>query len=388
MKRRVICLLMGIMLAMTIVSASEIITNTPDHVGSFEEWKIKVLQANTGDGYFAVTSGSYWGLCSQECWELTFFGDCNPCKAGEVASMCGWHPDSMSVWDCWSSATAYCNDWLRPYPDYNKQCYCKVPTTECSGGGDPGDRKCEGSEVWECSNSGTWEYVSNCDYGCSSGSCQQQQCIDHVEKRCDDNSVYWFDSCGERQEEYERCESDENCHNAKCVRFCEEGFIGSPLCSGNKVVQQYQLVDCSTDIRDVEVCTFGCQNSQCVDPQCPTCSQPTSWSQCVEGEMFRTNYECNADTNYECRVFTETQACECGTSNQCGYDETCEDNVCVQLECSEEEIADNHECIEKSSISSTLIIGIIVGVVILIFVILIVVLMIKMKGGQKKHNGK
>lgn len=387
MKKVVAISLIVVLLAITIVSASELVTNIPDYVSSFEEWKIKVLQANAGQGFFSTSTGSTFGFCTQTCANLPFQGDCNPCGAGQVASMCSWMPDTQSSINTWSSANAYCNDFLKPYNYYNRQCYCSTPSTQCSGGGDPGDRKCQSSEVWQCSNSGVWEYVSNCPYGCSSGSCQQQQCTDHVEKKCDGNSVYWYDSCGSKQEAYENCDSNEICQNAKCVRVCDAGFIGSPMCSGNTVVQQYQNSDCSTEIKTVESCTFSCQNSQCVEPQCPSVApQPTSWSQCNNGEMFRTNYECNADTSYQYRAFTETQDCECGTSNQCQYDETCNSNVCTQLQCADNEVADNHECIKKSSISPGLIIGIIGGVVFIILMIVIVVLVTKVKGGQKKHG--
>jgi len=385
MKKILIVLMMSIFM-FSLVSASMKITNIPDDISSFEEWKQKVIDANEGRGYFAVTGETYWGVCDQFCWEYDIFGDCNACKAGEVETMCTWHPDYMSYLRPWTSASAYCNDWLKPNPDYNKQCWCAIPTTQCSGGADPGDRKCQYDEVWQCSNVGVWEYVSNCDYGCLSGSCQQQQCVDHTTKSCVGNSVYWFDSCGNEQEEYERCESDETCEGDRCVRFCQEGFIGSKLCSGLEVVQQYQFSDCTTEIRTIETCQHGCENSQCKDPQCPTCSLPTAWSQCSEGKMFRTNYECDSSTGYECRSFTEEQSCECGTSGQCQYDEVCESNVCVKLECDENFVADNHECIEKSS--PVLLIGLIIGSIVLILIIFLIVVMTKQKGGARKKYGK
>ncbi len=385
MKKLAYFFLISLFLILPVISASEIVTNIPDSVSSFDEWKIKVLQANGDGGFLSTTTGSYFGFCERTCSAFPFSGDCNPCKSGEVASLCSWMPDSMSSMTTWSSGSAYCNDWLRPYDYYNRQCYCKTPTTQCSGGADPGARKCQGSEIWQCNSAGTWEYTSNCPYGCSSGTCQQQQCTDHVTKKCEGTSVYWYDSCGNKQEQYEICDSDEVCQNAKCVRVCQEGFIGSQMCSGNKIVQQYQLSDCSTEIRDVNECAYGCQNSQCVNPSCSTCPNPTSWSQCANGNMFRTNYQCSADTNYECRSFTETTSCECGTSNQCEYDETCESNVCTKLSCSENEIADNHECIEKSSISTGLLIGIIGGILFFIILIVVIILIVKMKGG-KNHE--
>lgn len=383
--KKILMFLMASILMFSLVSASMKIVTMPDDISSFEEWKLRVLEANREDGFLA-TSGQdiYWGTCTQTCIGLLFVGDCNPCDPGDVASLRSWHGDEMSYYPYWYSADNYCNDWLRPYDYYNQQATCKSPTSQCSGGADPGDRKCEGYGVWECQDIGVWWYTANCDYGCSNGECQQQQCTDHETKSCSGNSVYWFDSCGDRQGEYERCESDETCQGNKCVRFCQDGFIGSKLCSGLDIVQQYQSSDCSTEIRTIETCQDGCENSQCIDPQCPTCPDPTAWSQCMEEEMFRDNYKCDVTTDYECKVFSEEQNCECGTSGQCQYDEGCEDNVCVILECEENEIADNHECVEKDAFPTMLVIGITAGAIVLILIIILVVVMIRMKGGVRK----
>jgi hypothetical protein len=43
--------------------------------------------------------------------------------------------------------------------------------------------------------------------------------------------------------------------------------------------------------------------------QCPTCSKPSEWSECVNGQKSRTNYKCDQTTNYKCQSFTETQSC-------------------------------------------------------------------------------
>ena len=389
MNNKLISLLLFSLMFMSLVSAGNVV-NIPDDVTSFEEYKLRVLEANQGENFFATTTSNYWGLCQQTCTNLIFQGDCNPCSYGEVASSRTWHPDSMSVMDTWTSATSYCNDWMKPYDYYNQQAFCKVPTSECSGGADPGDEKCQNGDVWECSSSGVWGFSNGCDYGCSNGNCEQEQCSDHVEKKCSGDSVYWYDSCGDKQEEYERCESDEVCQGSSCVRVCDEGFIGEKLCSGSEVVQQYQIADCSTEIKTIKQCESGCENSICTVPQCDICSVPTAWSQCADESMFRTNYKCDSSTNYKCVEFTEDESCECGTPGQCNYDELCEDSVCVDVECEEGEIADSHQCIKKSIISTEMIVWIVVGAGVFIFMIIIIVLMVKLKGNKRRKipNGK
>jgi hypothetical protein len=292
----------------------------------------------------------------------------------------------MSVLSSWTSASSYCSDIFAPYDYYNKQCFCKVPTVECSGGQSPGATKCTSGDVWKCSSSGVWEPEESCDYECSSGECLDEQCDSHEEKRCSSNSVYWYDSCGDKEEEYERCESDENCVGDQCVKFCSEGAIGGKLCSSNSIVQQYRLSDCSTETRVIETCQNGCDNSVCISPQCSTCVEPSSWSQCASGSMFRNNYVCSSSTNYECSMTTETATCECSSPGQCDYNEECNDNVCEALICSENSIADNHVCIEKSSISVyTIVIISTIGVAVLIILIGVFIVL---KGGQNKNNGE
>jgi len=361
----------------SLVSASIKIPTMPDI--SLEEWKLKVSQANE-KRFLATTSVSYWGICEQSCWSNTFYGDCRACGSDEIESACFWSPDgltgSVAIW----SANDYCNNPFKAYDYYNKQCYCVKPATTCIGGLTPGERMCVDNEIWACSSSGFIEYVSKCPYGCLEGICEQQTCIAHSTKKCYGGSVYWFDSCGKVQEEYLRCEADEKCEGNDCVRVCQEGFIGSKLCSGLDIVQQFQKTDCSTEIRTVDTCPDGCKDAICQNPQCSICSVPTSWSQCADDKMFRTNYKCDQSTNYLCQEFKEEQKCECGTSGQCSYDEVCESNVCVKLECEENEIADGHICIPKTN--PLLMIGIIGGFVLLLFIILIIFLVIKL--GKKK----
>lgn len=386
MNKKLILSFIFLMMSIYLVSSSGNVLNIPDDITSFEEFKLRVLEANQDNSFLSIATSDYWGLCQQTCANLIFQGDCNPCQSGEVASERGWHPDSMSVFNTWTSAYSYCNDWLAKYDHYNQQAFCTVPTPECPGGENPGDKICKYGDVWECSSSGVLGFSNDCDFGCSNGNCEQEQCSDHVEKKCDGGSVYWYDSCGDRQEEYDRCESDEVCESFECVRVCDEGFIGEKLCSGSEVVQQYQSNDCSTDIKSIEQCDHACENSICTSPQCSPCLDPTSWSQCDGESMFRTNYKCDSTTDYNCVSFTEDTSCECGTSEQCNYDEVCDSSVCVALDCGDNEIADGNECIEIPAVSTNTIILVGAGVVLFIFMISIIFLMIGLKGGQNKKK--
>ena len=46
-------------------------------------------------------------------------------------------------------------------------------------------------------------------------------------------------------------------------------------------------------------------------PKCPQCSDPSSWSKCNDQAIkTRTNYKCNAETNYACQSYEETANCK------------------------------------------------------------------------------
>jgi PGF-pre-PGF domain-containing protein len=47
-----------------------------------------------------------------------------------------------------------------------------------------------------------------------------------------------------------------------------------------------------------------------VTPSCPTCPQPSAWSDCINNKQTRTNYKCDATTNYACQSYTETKDCK------------------------------------------------------------------------------
>jgi len=48
----------------------------------------------------------------------------------------------------------------------------------------------------------------------------------------------------------------------------------------------------------------------CSHKECPICPEPSEWSECINGEMTRTVYVCNEETNYECKPQIETAQCE------------------------------------------------------------------------------
>jgi len=239
--KKIITILMLTMFLVSLVPASQKITNIPEGM-SGEEFKQKISLANLR-GFLALGDPGSWKLCERTCIELLFQGDCNPCNSDEISSDCIWSADSMTSFDPWSSANAYCNDWAKPYDYYNRQCYCAIPVQQCSGGADPDDRKCEGDDLFVCDEGGVWSLIEECQFGCSAGSCQSQQCVSHYSKKCHIGDVYWYDSCGVLEDISKDCDSNEVCSNAVCEVVipdeCETSIDcdEDEVCSGGNCVK-------------------------------------------------------------------------------------------------------------------------------------------------------
>ncbi len=126
MKKLISIFILCMILSISIVVA-EHETNVPDGM-TWEEYQDMIEDQYATKGFLSIfdffLSTSYWETCQRDCVLLSILGDCSVCPSGYTEVNCAWHPDSMSVLDPWTSASAYCNDWLKPYPDYNKQCYC------------------------------------------------------------------------------------------------------------------------------------------------------------------------------------------------------------------------------------------------------------------------
>lgn len=375
MKRAILIGIVAILLVSTVVKAVEIV-NVP---GNVTEFKREVENINKPTGLFSFVfsitgqSGT-WRVCYSECVLGQFPVECNPCKGNEVKSNCFYAYD-------YSSLPCIGMQCCKPEYNYvfNIQCYCKPATSECPGGYKPGERKCEGNRVYECKEGGSWQYVKTCDYKCENGRCVANPCQPHAYKKCYNGNVWWYDSCGNREEIAEYCDYDEECVGSRCERVCEEGFIGERYCLGSNVMQEYQYRNCYTEPRLIEVCDYKCENGVCISPECPECPEPSEWSECIDGKMERIVYYCDETTNYECVAKTETQACDCNVDDDCKDDEYCENYICKKLECKEGEIATNHQCVAVTS-ELTVVYLILLVIVILAFVYFAVRKIMQLKG--------
>jgi len=364
--KKIFILIIISLLVVNFAFASKLSNPIPKKM-TIEEFKNKIASANQEQflSILSVALGGGWRACQSDVTGTFYPVDCNPCRYNEVASSC------FEYGVC-SGGGCSCSSRSPPGTRFFcKQCFCSVPSIQCSGGGEPGDRKCEGSFVYTCNDRGVWELLDYCDYGCSGGECLERQCQPHSYKQCQGNNVYWYDSCGNIENLYESCESNEKCSNSECVKVCEEEYIGETICKGNAVAQQFQKSDCSTEWTILETCDYDCKDGACVEKECgerPDWAKPSEWGSCLEGKIERVNYKCDSSTNFDWISYTESKPCKCSNDDMCKDDEKCENSVCKAVNCEENQIAQHHSCIDKKGNF-----GILIGVILFPLLVLVII---------------
>ncbi|TSC94058.1 MAG: Uncharacterized protein CEN87_654, partial [Parcubacteria group bacterium Licking1014_1] len=74
------------------------------------------------------------------------------------------------------------------------------------------------------------------------------RCASHSTKQCVGSIVYWYNSCGVREDIFQQCAINQTCQNAQCINIAcstnsqcgTNGFTGSPYCQGGDVFQNYK----------------------------------------------------------------------------------------------------------------------------------------------------
>jgi len=108
---------------------------------------------------------------------------------------------------------------------------CTSGTSQCNG--TTGYQTCGDTNGDGCTE---WGAVIACgaNQTCKDGHCSVS-CVSHAEQKCDIGNLYWYDSCGNKEELAQDCGTDEFTVNYRC---------------SNDKVQQYKLL-------------YGCENNAC-----------------------------------------------------------------------------------------------------------------------------
>ena len=117
----------------------------------------------------------------------------------------------------------------------------------------------DGNVYWFDSCGEREELQQQCPEGCTDGVCNTNPCIPHSEMRCDNNDVYWFDSCGNKEELVQDCGTktctDGVCQgggNGTCVPYnmrCDNDLVQKCNEAGDGWDTEYQ---CSEGTKCVE----------------------------------------------------------------------------------------------------------------------------------------
>ena len=137
---------------------------------------------------------------------------------------------------------------------------CSIDCGSC--GPTCGNGICESGEVNIC--------CSDCPPTCGNGVCEpncgesaSNCCLDcyveHYQKKCYDNDVYWYDCNGQRKDKYQECGTS--------------GWTDEYRCAGNWVQRKYINRGCSNaqcyateEWKDYQYCSNYCLNGKCVFP--------------------------------------------------------------------------------------------------------------------------
>ena len=160
--------------------------------------------------------------------------------------------------------------------------------SQCGATGYTGPLTCQGNGVYRnyttnsCVNPGTVNSycapsstANQFQYSCNSGQictgagvCTAitipPTCTNHSYFQCSGNGVYWYDSCGNRQELYQACTGSQTCSNNSCVTT-------APICTPNSTYRcfgnaLYWFDSCGNQGGLYQACGSGqvCSNNACV----------------------------------------------------------------------------------------------------------------------------
>ena len=122
---------------------------------------------------------------------------------------------------------------------------------------------CDGPASWL-----SWSVNDDCSSNeyCSAGNPNCLACSPNSYSSCSNNDLYWYDSCG-RQEGIRQDCGENSCSETK--RFCGGSKIYKEIscydrgCSGNSCYSNPKVSN-----KLVEECQYGCENAECIAPQC------------------------------------------------------------------------------------------------------------------------
>jgi eight-cysteine-cluster-containing protein len=141
---------------------------------------------------------------------------------------------------------------------------------------------------------------------------KEGDCESHASYKCDSGNLYWFDSCGNKQEKKQYCQY--GCSENKCLGECKSH--AEYRCYGDNV---YWFDSCGNKQDKKEYCDYGCENGFCKPSKGKTCEQAGGYCIYPGSKPVCGNGICEsgeADIINVCPVDTQCQPSYKGTCPQ------------------------------------------------------------------------
>jgi len=189
-----------------------------------------------------------------------------------------------------------------------------------------GEGKCYNDDLYWYDSCGNKEdRKEECELGCVEDRCRAVECQTHYTFKCHAGHIYWFDSCGNREDKKEYCE--EGCENDKCREDCPTHQ--NVQCHTGHV---YWYDGCGEREGMKEYCPDGCELGSCNEYSMEECyDSEDSKDISVKGTVVKANRietdDCKADgTLTEKYCFMQEIRWE---SVLCPEGQICKDGACV-----------------------------------------------------------
>ncbi len=197
-----------------------------------------------------------------------------------------------------------------------------------------------------------------CEKGCVDGQeeCSEgKACKSQFRLKCVDNDLFWFDSCGNREGKKMSC--DFGCEIDRCIREDEAVFNDSDdcelhayfSCDGNHV---YWFDSCGNKEDKKEYCAYGCDGSKCITPEDAECMDSDGGYDVYEAGIATygstsLSDQCNTDgtlTEKYCHSNTEIK----WNTTSCPDGYVCEEGACIPYNQSSCESHHTHSCYNEN----------------------------------------
>src|SRR3989339_32148 len=194
-----------------------------------------------------------------------------------------------------------------------------------------------------------------------------QACTSHASQACSGNSVYWYDSCGNKQEVAQTCTANQLCENAECKNVvCNtnancgtNGLIDGLFCQNNNVFQNYKTFTCNNPGTTSSSCkntitaqlqTTCLKNQICDQGQCKpvACSNNANCgTETTVGGLF-----CGTGAN-SANVFQKYNIPTCTNPGQVNSSCTSVQEDRLQTTCQANQMCGNGQCLTELSVTAS-----------------------------------